>query len=576
MASSLRRGRRHRAHLAILGIYLALGVLWFWSTWSAPTGTYVGYAGDPQAHMWYLRWVPYSLTHLKNPFFTHYLGWPSGVNVMWNNANAVVAPALLLYPVSTVFGVVFAFNVMATLAVVLSAFCAYLVCARYVRNPVAAAAGGLLYGFSPYMAAQSLGHIGLTIVVVPPLVFLLLDSLLVRRSVSPMVAGLTLGLLGAAQLVTAEELVATTFIAGGVAVAVLAALHPQLARERAGAAAGALVVAAAVLVLGAAPLAVQFLGPLRVRGLIRPPDLYVTDLLNFVLPTSLQLIHPSFVDPIVSGFTGNASEWNGYVGVGLIVLLLITAVALRRVPVVPVMVFSALLIAVFSMGQHLHVAGHVTSVPLPWRAGRIPLLGQILPSRLMLYFYLFAAVLLALFVESVARSGSTRMRLGGLALTLLALVPLAPAWPYPHGLTPEPAFFREGATGIPAGSVALVAPFSRLDYDAMQWQADADMRFRMPEGNYLRPSPDGGPFVGPLPNVTSDAMERIQRGDALPEPATGIRPKVLADMRALQVETVVVGPMTHEDAMVAFFTLIYGRPPQAEGGVYTWHGQPPG
>lgn len=561
----------------VLAAYMVIGILLFWSTWSAPAGTYIGNPGDPQAHMWYLRWVPYALTHAKNPVFTHFLGWPDGVNVMWNNANAVEAPALLLYPVTTLFGAVASFNVMATLAVVLSAFCAYLVCARYVNSSFGAAAGGLLYGFSPYMAAQSLGHIGLTIVVLPPLVFLILDSLLVRRTVSPLVAGGIIGVLGAAQLVTGEELVATTAIASAIALVVLAAFNRRLVRDRAGVAIKAFAVAAVLLlVLGAAPLTVQFLGPLRVKGFIRPPDIYGTDLLNFVLPSSLQLIHPSWFDPIVNQFTGNASEWNGYVGVGLLALLLITTISFRSRPVVPVMAVSALALAILSMGPHLHVAGHVTSIPLPWKVGHIPLLSQILPSRLMLYFYLFAGVLLAVFVEAVPRLQQVAARVGGAALLLVALVPLAPLWPYPHGSTPQPAFFVGGAGSIPAGSVALVAPYSRIDYDAMQWQADANMRFRMPEGNYLRPGPDGGPYVGQIASVTSDEMESIQRGQEPPELTNARRAEVLADLRGWQVETVVVGPMLNQDRMLAFFNALYRRAPDHEGGVYLWHGLPPG
>src|SRR5258708_12810597 len=147
---------QRRRHLVVLSLYIALAVLWFWSTWSAPAGTYVGNAGDPQAHMWYLRWVPYAITHFKNPFFTHYLGWPDGVNVMWNNANAVVAPALLLYPVTTIFGVVRSFNVMPRLAVALSAFCAYLRSARFVETTGGRPRRGLLFGFVPSFPPHAL------------------------------------------------------------------------------------------------------------------------------------------------------------------------------------------------------------------------------------------------------------------------------------------------------------------------------------------------------------------------------------------------------------------------------------
>jgi hypothetical protein len=37
---------------------------------------------------------------------------------------------------------------------------------------------------------------------------------------------------------------------------------------------------------------------------------------------------------------------------------------------------------------------------------------------------------------------------------------------------------------------------------------------------------------------------------------------------------VVVGPMQNQDKMLAFFTSLYGRAPEHEGGVYLWHGLP--
>ena len=44
------------------------------------------------------------------------------------------------------------------------------------------------------------------------------------------------------------------------------------------------------------------------------------------------------------------------------------------------------------------------------------------------------------------------------------------------------------------------------------------------------------------------------------------------DLRAWQVQTVIVGPMGNRDQMVRFFSDLLGRPPTAEGGVYLWFG----
>jgi len=62
-----------------------------------------------------------------------------------------------MWPFTSSLGPIFSYNLLVTLALALSAWCAFLAVRRYVESPVAAALGGLLYGFSPYMVAQSQG-----------------------------------------------------------------------------------------------------------------------------------------------------------------------------------------------------------------------------------------------------------------------------------------------------------------------------------------------------------------------------------------------------------------------------------
>ena len=137
--------RRRWAAGALL-LYLGLAVLLFWNAWTGPPNAVPGVAGDAEAHMWWLRWIPFAISHLQNPFFTDYIGYPQGVNVMWSNANVVALPALLLSPISLIAGVITAYRLMATLALALSAWCAYLACNRYVDRQPGAILGGLLYG----------------------------------------------------------------------------------------------------------------------------------------------------------------------------------------------------------------------------------------------------------------------------------------------------------------------------------------------------------------------------------------------------------------------------------------------
>ena len=64
--------------LAIYGL-LALGL--FGATWAHPFSQVIGDGPDPPVFIWYLRWVPFALSHGLNPLFTNYLDFPGGINL---------------------------------------------------------------------------------------------------------------------------------------------------------------------------------------------------------------------------------------------------------------------------------------------------------------------------------------------------------------------------------------------------------------------------------------------------------------------------------------------------------------
>ena len=164
--------------VAVLAAYLALAAAAFWTAWRAPTGRWVGYGFDPILFIWSLRWLPFALAHGHDPFTSNYLNYPDGFNLMWN--TSILFPAFVLSPITLLFGTVFSYNVLSTVALALSGWCAYFAFRRYARRE-AAAVGGLLYGFSSFMFGQAFNHPHLTIAPFPPLVLLLLDELLVRQ-----------------------------------------------------------------------------------------------------------------------------------------------------------------------------------------------------------------------------------------------------------------------------------------------------------------------------------------------------------------------------------------------------------
>jgi hypothetical protein len=573
----------------VLAVYLVLAVALFWPAWHTPTSVTVGRGGDVFYSIWFLRWVAYALTHGLNPLVTNYLDFPAGVNLMWNGLFPL--PAILLTPLTLTLGPVVAHTALVTLAVGGSSFTAFLAIRHYTRHDGGALLGGAVYGFSPYMMAQSLAHLHLTLAIIPPLLLLVMDEVFVRQRRSWLYGGSLLGLLGALQLWSGEELLATEVVVAAIGVGLLAGLYPSAVRVRAAHAICALCVAAAVaLLLSSFPLAVQFFGPQRVSGNLQPLNTYVSDLFNFILPTRLQALAPPAIVQITDGFSGNLSEWNAYLGIPLIVVLAVGVYRTWADRMVRLWTLLATMLAMLSLGVTLHVGGSVTALPVgllglalgrvPGAPGRptvfifvgtwaalpvLPIVDNILPSRLMLYVFLFAGMLLAGLVASVQRAGRHRVRLlGALAVALLPLVPIVPL---PSTDVSSPRFFlTDVADTLPNRATALVAPYSRGGWaDAMLWQAASGMAFRMPEGYAFIP----GPSSSPPPSAIGLRMVEIETlGGSTVDPR--VRQEMLGTLAAWQVRAVIVGPMAHQADMIAFFTDLLGRPPLEREGVYVF------
>jgi hypothetical protein len=561
--------------LAGLLVCLAMAGLVFAGNWGSPTSTSIARGvGDGALMTWFLEWTPHALQHGLNPLFSTSMNVPDGVNVMWN--TSLLLPGLVLAPVTLAFGPVLSFNLLLALGLGLSAWCAAMTFRRYVRSRVAALLGGLVYGFSPYMLAQSRGHLHLTLVFLVPLLLAVLDELLVRQRRHPLLAGAALGLLAAAQLFTGEEVLVFTAILGLALMVALAVLFPGRVRGRAGHALVALGVASVVFAaLAAWPLWFQLTGPQHVSGDLHPSETLATDLYGPVVPNRVQAIAPDAALRVSSRFAGNLAETNGYLGLPLVVLLAFTVVRWWRTPVVRVTAVLFLLALVLSMGARLVVGGHPTGLPLPWAAiDSLPLLQSAVPNRFMLLADLFAGLLLALFVDR-ALTWATAPRLAALVLTGAAFLALLPRGPLGGVPVEVPEFFTGSEVQrIPAGSVALVAPAPAPGNAApMFWQAMADLRFRVPGGYFVGPDPTGKARYGANPTPLTRRMARIRAGFPAPRLDPAERAELVGDLVRWRVGTVIVGPMERpgtQAAMVQFLTDLLGRRPSSTGGVWVW------
>jgi hypothetical protein len=582
-----RRGVRAAVLLVPAVVYLALALLRLAPAWRDPTRLAQCGCGDSAFSMWYLGWTPFALGNGLSPLSSDWMFFPDGLNAMWN--VSLLLPAVLLAPVTAAGGVVLAYNVLVVIAFAGSAYTAYLVLRRWAPCPPAAFAGGLLYGFSPYMTGQGLGHLHMIIMLLVPVFLLLLDEILVRQRRPAWLSGSLLGVTAAAQLLTSEEVLAGAALIGLVGTVVLVALFPRDVRSRLRYALTAFGLAVGTgLLLAAIPLRHQFTGPQRLTGTVSSPDRYRADLLSWVVPNGLVEAAPDWALRISGRFIGNAAENGSYLGLPLLLVALATAGLLwRRRPVVR---WAAVLLAavlVLSSGPSLRIGGRETGIPLPLGLlEHVPLFDSVVSVRLSSYAVLLCALLLAIGMDAVrervrAGGGPPRRRTAlaaGLpaALAVVALLPLVPGeWRYQIEDTRVPAWYRSAAVTerVPLGSVLVtVPPASAVNAAPMVWQGVAGHRFKVPFGYSLHPDETGQGRFSPDPSTFAGIMERIRRGPPPRVNAGHIR-AMRADLRRWQARTVVVTAETNANMVdqVDLLTRVLGRPPRTEAGAWVWY-----
>ncbi|TAL16417.1 MAG: hypothetical protein EPN99_12665 [Frankiales bacterium] len=518
---------------------------------------------------WYLGWTPYALSHGRSPWFSQHLVTPEGVNLMWN--TLLPLPGLLAWPVTATAGVLASHTLLAVLAFAGSATSMWWVVGRFAPWGWARFSAGLLYGFSPYLVAQGTGHLNLSLVLAPPVVLLLAHELYVRQARRAVVAGVLLGLVAFAQMMTTLEVLASTFVVAVAGTVVLAVQRRRdLDRARVRHAAVGLVTAAGVLTaLAAWPLSVLFGGPRAVLEPVQDASPYAADVLGIVVPT----IHQVLGTDATLTWGGNDSENGSYLGLPLLVVLVALAWRFRSVAVVRFAAVLGVVAWVLSLGERLHVGGVETGAPLPYSVvAHLPVLHNMAAVRFSLYVVLAAALVLAVGLDRLHAAGRLRPAVA-LPVALLCTVPLLPDWPYSYERADVPSYFTSDAVErVPDGSLALTYPVPRFPQSApMLWQVEAGYRYRSVGGYVITPESDGsGTFTG---GVTS--WERVVgqapsgRLGAVAPPVIGA---LLLEMEQLEVRSVLVADVPGADAVAAVVEQVLGRgPDEVTGGVSAWY-----
>jgi hypothetical protein len=464
-------------------IYLVLGLLILGPIVLHPFHMFLGGTGDPQQFMWYLGWFWYAVGHGLNPFQSHLINAPVGQNLMWN--TSILAESFLFGPLTWVFNATFTYNLLWLLNFVLSCVFGEKIAKRLGVRRSFAVVGGVLTGIMPYTTAQSLFHIHLwTTSVILAMVYLVLAGIQsgIRR---PIGFGLVLGLLAAFEFYTSIEVFATLALTTVIVLLFALIVAP---RKIVGGVQWPLVVAVLVaglevLIFAAPGIYEMFRGSNRPSGALLAGGVYVNDLLNFVLPTLVYLVHSPQTNLISAHYTGNFWENNGYLGVPVIFLFLFAAVRLWKKPAARVAVYASLAIIFLSMGPFLHINGHQTSLRMPWLIlQRVPLIESALPSRLMLYADILVVMLLVVSAEHLFRTTERGCGIRKVMSVMMALVVLTwlPRIPYPHSVTPDAANALRPSSPVYAQVVGQVTYLlTPSPADPMQAIAEAGYPFAM-------------------------------------------------------------------------------------------------
>lgn len=572
----------------VSAVYVVIGLVAFWPVLPGTTARMSAPAADPIQTAWFFGWAINALGHVHNLFFSDAILFPSGANLA--QATSMPLLGILGAPITLLFGPLATANLLMVLAMPVSAFAGFFVLRKWQVWGPAAALGGLIYGFSPYMVGHGIVHLNLVFVPLPPFIALTLTSVLQGRG-SPRRLGAVLGILIAAQFFICQEVLASVAIAAALALLYTAISHP------AGPAAvvrALLVPSAIALALAGAlvayPVWMMLAGPQHYVGAAwgtRNP--YYNDLLSFVVPGPFQRVSLG-MRALGVFLMGNSdpAESGGYIGVPLLLAAATLAWRSRRSSrmQLAVLVFGGA--AILSLGPYLVIDGHLTHVPLPSLIlTKLPLLDSALPARFSYEVDACLAAVLAFGLDDLrlARSGvrSPARTVGvqpGVAAAVVALALVftqLPQWPYPTQPAPTlPVAVRQA---IPPGDpITITYPYSGRDMAfALAWQAEDDFGFRLLGGYAAHPGPNG--HMSPWPNPMSPpGLQEFLSAETPPSPygrppsgGTGLIAVTRSVLERYGVRLVLVDRQEVNSApVVQLFTKALGPPQRSVRNFVVW------
>jgi len=601
--SRIAGGKQTLFSAAVMGAYLCLGLIAYWT--SLPgighrVFSGVG-VGDYTLSIWFLGWAPHALIHGLNPFFSNAMFAPAGVNLAQNTEGPLLG--WVLAPIGLTWGPIVAANVLMVLAMPISAGAAFVVLRKWRIWSPAAALGGLLYGFSPYMVGQALAHPVLLFVPLPPLIVSTLVEILLRRGADRKL-GMQLGLLLAAQYFISPEVFASLALIVGIGLALVVVRNPGRALQVVQVVIRPIGIAFVVcVVLLAYPVWMLLAGPQHVSGGTYPLiNAYHNDLLSFVIPGPLQRVSlgtqaisggylPGYF-AFWGGRIGIPTEAGGYVGIPILIVAGLLAWRSRRSARMQLSIALFASCAILSLGPFLNVRGNTTHVPLPfWILGHLPLVDNLLPIRVSFEMSACLAAVIAFGLDDLRkaprlrntrraqRSNPRPRAVGAVIVSSVVLAALVvtqlPRWPYEstQAVTLPTSLSRTIPSGDPITLTYPYASGSRVTLPLL-WQASAGYKFRSLGGYAYHPDQNGNGSDIPDP-LSPAALQAFLAGNAAGSPRPPVTPDLVAAAQTTvsryHVRVIIIDrDYSEAGGVMDLFRRALGGPTMSAGAFALW------
>lgn len=354
--------------LLILAGFLAAGIAAIWPRPAYLTGT-LPHGIDEASYVWSFWWVAHQVTHLANPWVTHYLAAQAGLPLGYDTLMPL--PGLVLAPVTLAFGPSASFTLLAILTPGLAGYAMYRVARLWLPTFLGAIAAGAFFGMSGMFAWQDWYHINIALGMV--FLPLALEAAIRLRRGPTIRRGLILGVvIGTSVLVNQESAVMAAILAALALVPWLTSV-PSAARVRALAA--SVVTAAAVAAPQVVPMARQAgAGLTATSELSGQYERFAGELPSLFAPSTRVVGYRlTGLASIYTSHTGGESL--ATFGVVLTVLALLGLLVGWRRHGTGRLGLLWLASALLALGPTLYLAGH-RYVPLPrsWHGARVSLL----------------------------------------------------------------------------------------------------------------------------------------------------------------------------------------------------------